>query len=215
MENTAIFLAILKGLPWTLALTFGSFLAGAIIAIPICAMRVSKNLVLSGIASSLILIFRSIPPIVWLFFIFFSFSEHVFTLDPFVAAVLGLGVITAVNLAEVYRGALKAVSRGQFEATSVLGLSDWQKYYYVIVPQVFRISLPSASTYCIGLLKDTAIASAIGVPEVAQVANYISQQTFRGLSVYAMAAIIYFLLSFFMAWVSRKLDAHLRAKVEV
>ena len=63
-------------------------------------------------------------------------------------------------------------------------------------------------------LKDTAIASTIGVPEIAQVANYVSQQTFRGLSVYAMAAIFYFVLSFIMAWISRKVDLRLRAKVE-
>lgn len=214
MDNSSIFLAILAGLPWTILLTLGSFVLGAILGIPICAMRISKNRVLSSTAASLILLLRSVPPIVWLFFIFFGFSEHVFHLNPFAAAILGLGLITSVNLAEVYRGALKAVPKGQYEATKVLGLSNWQKYTHVIMPQVFRISLPSASTYCIGLLKDTAIASTIGVPEIAQVANYISQQTFRGLSVYAMAAVLYFVLSFFMAWVSRKLDLTLRAKVE-
>ena len=214
MDNSAIFFAILQGLPWTLALTLGSLLLGALLGIPICAMRVSKNRILSGGATFLILVFRSIPPIVWLFFIFFAFSEHVFQLDPFVAAILGLGLITSANLAEVYRGALKAVAKGQFEATSVLGLSTWQKYYDVIVPQVFRISLPSVSTYAIGLLKDTAIASTIGVPAIAQVANYVSQQTFSGLSVYAMAAVFYFVLSFVMAWISRKLDLRLRARVE-
>lgn len=214
MDNSSIFLAILSALPWTIALTAGSFLLGAALAVPICVMRVSKVSAVNGVAASVILLLRSVPPIVWLFFIFFGFSEHVFQLDPFAAAIIGLGLITAANLAEVYRGALKAVPKGQYEATKVLGLSTWQKYIHVIVPQVFRISLPSASTYCIGLLKDTAIASTIGVPEVAQVANYISQQTFRGLSIYAMAAVLYFALSFIMAWLSRVLDLRLRAKVE-
>lgn len=214
MNYTDIIIAILKGLPWTVALTAGSFVLGAILAVPICTMRVSRNRFLKNLAAALILTFRSIPPIVWLFFIFFAFSEHVFQLDPFLAAVIGLGVITAANLAEVYRGALTAVPKGQFEASAVLGLNFRQKYWDVIIPQVFRISLPSAATYCIGLLKDTAVASAIGVPELAQVSYYISQQTFKGLSIYAIAAVLYFLMSFLMAWASRRLDIKLRAKVE-
>lgn len=214
METTDIILALLKALPWTVALTLGAFALGAILAIPICAFRVSKNKYAKAFASALILTLRSIPPIVWLFFIFFAFSEHVFQLDPFVAAIIGLGLITSANLAEIYRGALAAVPKGQYEASTVLGLSAWQQYKDVVVPQVFRISLPSAATYCIGLLKDTAIASTIGVPEVAQVAYQITQQTFKGLSIYALAAILYFTLSFLMAWGTRKLDVHLRLKVE-
>lgn len=214
MDNSAIFLAVLQGLPWTIGITLGSFILGALLGVPICAMRISKNRVISAAASYVILILRSIPPIVWLFLLFFGFGTNVYPIDPVVAAILGLGLITAANLAEVYRGALKAVPKGQFEATSVIGLSTWQKYVYVIVPQVFLISLPSASTYGIGLLKDTAIASTIGVPEIAQVANHISQQTFRGLGVFAIAATFYFTLSFIMAWFSRKLDLFLRLRYE-
>jgi polar amino acid transport system permease protein len=214
MDTTQILAAMLAALPWTLALTFGSFFAGAIIAVPICAMRISKHKILRNIAICLILTLRSIPPIVWLFFIFFAFSQYVVQLSPFVAAIIGLALITSANLAEIYRGALSAVPKGQFEATRVLGLSTWHKYIDVIVPQVFRISVPAGSTYCIGLLKDTAIASAIGVSELAQVANHISQETFRGLSVYAIAGALYFVVSVVMALASRKLDIHLRAKVE-
>lgn len=209
-----IFLAILKGLPWTVSLTLLSFILGAVLAIPLCALRISKSYFLRTSSGLIILTFRSIPPIVWLFFIFFGVSQHLITLSPFVAAVAGLGIITAVNMAEIYRGALKAVPYGQYEASAVLGLSTWQKYYDVLVPQVFRYSLPSASTYLIGLLKDTAVASAIGVPEMAQVSGLLSQQTFRGLSIYAFAAIIYFALSFMFAWASRRLESGLKARIE-
>ncbi|HEK0905513.1 MULTISPECIES: amino acid ABC transporter permease [Pseudomonas] len=214
METSQILAAMLAALPWTIALTFGSFIGGAIIGIPICAMRISKHKILRNIAIALILTLRSIPPIVWLFFIFFAFSQYVIQLSPFVAAIIGLALITSANMAEIYRGALSAVPKGQYEATKVLGLSTWQKYVHVIVPQVVRISVPAASTYCIGLLKDTAIASTIGVSELAQVANHISQETFRGLSVYAIAGLLYFAVSVVMALLSRQLDIHLRAKVE-
>lgn len=214
MDTGQILAAMLAALPWTIALTVGSFLGGALLGVPICAMRISKHKILRNIAIALILTLRSIPPIVWLFLIFFAFSQYVIQLSPFVAAIIGLALITAANMAEIYRGALSAVPKGQYEATKVLGFSAWQKYIYVIVPQVFRISVPAASTYCIGLLKDTAIASTIGVSELAQVANHISQQTFQGLSVYAIAGCLYFLVSVVMALLSRQLDIHLRAKVE-
>ena len=135
-------------------------------------------------------------------------------LNAFVAAMLGLGLITAANLAEIYRGALQAIPAGQREASHVLGLSFWDRASAIMVPQVFRYSLPACSTYAIGLLKDTAIASTIGVPEMAQVAYQISQQTFKGLEIYALAGGLYLVISFAMAWLSRSVDTGLRARIE-
>ena len=89
-----------------------------------------------------------------------------------------------------------------------------QRGRHVIGPQIFRYALPSASTFAIGLLKDTAIASAIGVPEVALVANQLTQKTFKGLEIYAVAAVCYFALSFAMAYVARIADEKLRARIE-
>ncbi|MFV3308288.1 amino acid ABC transporter permease [Pseudomonas sp. NY15181] len=214
MNILSVIAAVLSGLPWTIALTIAAFIAGALVAIPLCMLRVAKNSALQNIAAGIILIVRSIPPIVWLFAVFFAFGQHVVRLDPFSAAVMGLAIITAANMAEIYRGAMKAIPRGQFEAAQVIGLSTWQKYRHVIGPQIFRYALPSASTFAIGLLKDTAIASAIGVPEVALVANQLTQKTFKGLEIYAVAAVCYFALSFAMAYVARIADEKLRARIE-
>lgn len=214
MDASSVFLAVLAGLPWTIALTIASFIAGALLAIPLCMLRVSKGAVLQNVAAVIILVIRSIPPIVWLFAVFFAFGQHVVRLDPFAAATIGLAIITAASMAEIYRGAMKAIQKGQYEASSVIGLSSWQKYRYVIGPQIFRYSLPSATSYVIGLLKDTAVASAIGVPEVALVANQLTQKTFKGLEIYAVAAVLYFALSFAMAYAGRFADARIRARIE-
>ena len=214
MEALIFLVALLKAVPWSLALTLSSFLLGALLAIPLCMMRISKHATLRAVAISVTVFMRSIPPIVWLFFIFFSFSEYVVQLSAFAAAMLGLGLITAANLAEIYRGALLAIPHGQREASHVLGLGFWDRAMSVMAPQVFRYSLPACSTYAIGLLKDTAIASTIGVPEVAQVAYQLSQQTFKGLEIYALAGCLYLLISFAMAWLSRSVDANLRARIE-
>lgn len=214
MDMLTIIQKLCAGLPWTIALTVIAFATGAVMAIPLCMLRSARNSTAAYIGATLILIVRSVPPIVWLFAVFFAIGQHVVRLSPFAAAVIGLSLITAANLAEIYRGALKAVPKGQSEASKVIGLSTWERYRYVLAPQVMRISLPSASSYAIGLLKDTAIASAIGVADVALIASQLTQQTYQGLAIYAWAAVFYFGLSFLMAYVSRLVDFRLRMRIE-
>ncbi|WP_131120105.1 amino acid ABC transporter permease [Lichenihabitans psoromatis] len=205
--------AILAGIPFTIALTLAAFAVGSLLGFPLCAMRLSRFGVVRWLASALILTFRSIPPIVWLFFIFFGIGLGYLQLDPFSSATIGLGLITAANMAEIYRGALSAIHLGQWEAASVLNLSPRHRFVDVIAPQLLRVSLPSAATYAIGLLKDSAVASAIGVHEIAFEAYHVSQQTFRGLDVYASAGLLYIVISLPIAWLARRTDMRLRARV--
>jgi polar amino acid transport system permease protein len=83
----------------------------------------------------------------------------------------------------------------------------------VVAPQAFRVALPSAANYLIGLMKETAVASTIGVTELTYQGNQLSQLTFRGLQVFAVVGLFYILLSLPIAWLSRIADAHLRSKV--
>ena len=205
--------AILVGIPFTIALTLAAFIFGAVLGLPLCAMRFSKSGLVRFVATALILTFRAIPPIVWLFLIFFGVGGGYISLDPFTSAAIGLGLITAANMAEIYRGALAAIHPGQWEASSVLNLSARHKFVDVIGPQLLRISLPSATTYVIGLMKDTAVASAIGVHEVAFEAYHLSQETFRGLDIYAAAGLLYIIISLPIASVARWTDLRLRAAV--
>ncbi|RQS09729.1 amino acid ABC transporter permease [Burkholderia sp. Bp8998] len=210
---STIAIAVIQALPWTLMLTASSFVIGAVLAVPICTVASSKSAVVRTVSHSIILVVRSIPPIVWLFIIFFGIGNGLVAMSPMTAAVAGLGLITAVNLGEIYRGAMKAIPAGQFEAAKVLGLSGLRQYTEILAPQIFRVALPSAATYAIGLLKDTAVASTIGVPEMAQAAYRVSQQTFRGLEVYIISGLFYFAISLVMAYVSRSLDKRLRLRI--
>ena len=205
--------AVIVGIPFTLALTLLAFLFGAVLGLPLCALRMSRNPILGLLATVLILTFRAIPPIVWLFVIFFGIGFGYLQLDPFSSAVIGLGLITAANMAEIYRGSLSAIHNGQWEASATLNLSARHTFVDVIGPQLARIALPSATTYVIGLMKDTAVASAIGVPEIAYDAYHLSQRTFRGLDIYAAAGLLYILFSLPIAWLARWADSRLRAAV--
>lgn len=211
--STADLFAILRGLPWTVALTLGAFLAGAILGVPLVAARQSRILPLRFAAMVFIQIVRGIPPILWLFIIFFGLGMSVFPISPFNAALAGLGLIAAANMAEIYRGALASIHFGQWEASSALNLSRWSTLTDVVAPQAFRVALPSAASYLIGLMKETAVASTIGVSELAFQGNQLSQLTFRGLEVFALVGMFYILLSLPVAWLSRVADGYLQAKV--
>lgn len=211
--NSETLLIILSGIPWTLAITAGAFTMGALLGIPLCAMKVSKSRILRYLATAVIVTFRSIPPIVWLFVLYFGIGSGYLQVGPIEASIIALGLITSANLAEIYRGALKSIHFGQWEASHALNMPRWSIFVDVIVPQLVRVILPSATSYMIGLLKDSAIASTVGVTEIAFQANFVSRRQFQGLEVFAVAGFFYILISLPIAAVARYTDGIMRAKV--
>ncbi len=204
---------LLRGLTWTVALTAGAFLIGAVLGIPLLAARKSRLLPLRFLAMVVIQIVRAIPPILWLFIIFFGLGMGLMPISPFNAALTGLGLIAAANMAEIYRGAVASIHHGQFEASAALDLGRWSTLRDIVAPQAFRVALPSAASYLIGLMKETAVASTIGVAELAYQGNQLSQLTYRGLEIFALVGLFYVLLSLPIAWLSRVADSYLQMKV--
>ena len=211
--SIADLLLILRGLSATIALTLGAFLIGALLGVPLLAIRESRLIPLRLLAMTIIQIARGLPPILWLFIIFFGIGTGHFRISPFGAALASLGLISAANMAEIYRGALGSIHSGQWDASSALNLGRWYTFLDVAAPQTFRVALPSAASYLIGLMKESAVASTIGVTELTFYGNQQSQLTFRGLEVFAMVGFIYVLLSLPIAWLSRVADGYLQAKV--
>lgn len=211
--NADMLLSIVGGIQWTVILTLTSLAIGIILGAGLCAMRTSGNRLLDFLAACSILLLRAIPPIVWLFLIFFGIGTGILEVTPFQAAALGLGLITAANMAEIFRGSLAAVHKGQWEAARALSMPARYRMIDVVAPQLIRVSLPSIATYAIGLLKDTAIASTIGVPEIAFEATHVSQVTFKGLETFAFAGCLYIALSIPIALASRWADQRMRLRV--
>lgn len=205
---------IASGIYWTVIVTAGAFVLGAALGVPICAMHVSRSRLLHGLAVLLIVVLRSVPPIVWIFLLYFGIGSGLMTVGPVPAAIVALGVITAANMAEIYRGALRSIHPGQWDACHALGLPALSQFCDVMVPQLFRVTLPSATTYFIGLLKDSAIASTIGVAEIAYLANFLAKKQFNAaLEIFGFAGALYILVSLPLAAVARMADARMRAKV--
>lgn len=209
----ANFLLILAGLPMTVLLTGVIFIVGGVLGFPIMLARQSSLLPIRIVTIAIIALIRSVPPIVWLFIVFFGIGADIVLISPFFSAVIALGVIAAVNMAEIYRGGMISIHYGQWEAASALSLSRFYTFADVIIPQMFRVSLPAAGTYFIGLLKESSIASTIGVLELTFRANMVSQMSFRGLEPFIVVGLLYIVLSLPVAWLVRVADRRLQAMV--
>ena len=207
------FNTIAAGIPWTITLTVVAFSTGVILGVPVWAMLMSRLRGVRWAARLMILTFRSIPPIVWLFLIFFGVGSGSSVIGPFQAAWIGLGLITAANMAEIYRGAFAALHPGQREAAIALGMPFRHRFLDVIAPQMVRVAIPSAATFAISLLKDTAIASTIGVHEIAFQTYHLSQTTFHSLDLFAIAGLLYIAISLPIAWLAHWADRTMRRSI--
>ncbi|MGB3482581.1 MAG: amino acid ABC transporter permease [Mycobacterium sp.] len=197
----------------TLAVTATSFAIGAVLAVPLMLARVSKSAVLSTAARVVIESIRGVPAIVWLFIVYFGIRFGDLRFDPFTSAVLALGLIAAVYLAEIYRGGYLAVAEGQHEAAQAIGLSGRDQLVFVVAPQAARACLPSITSYGLGLLKDSSLASTIGVSEIVFVSTAAARVTTDGVLPFTVAVGIYLTLSVPLAILARSFDAWSRRKV--
>jgi polar amino acid transport system permease protein len=209
------FTAVLNGLPTTLWLTFCAFVIGAVAGIPIALGLRSRFAALRLVSRLFVDFVRGIPIIVWLFLIKFGITVGTFHFSPLNSGILGLGLVSAAYLGEIYRGGLQTVPAGQVEAAHALGLSRGVAFRRIIAPQGLRIVSPSVATYLIGLFKDTSIASTIIVPEMVFQSQSFSRQhpTAEGILPYVYAGVLYILLSLPVAYLARRLDRRLREAI--
>lgn len=204
-----LFLKILAAVPVTLLVTLLSFAFGALLALPLAAGRRAPFAIVRVLSKAVIDILRGIPPVVFIFILFFGVGSSVIRWDPVVAAIIGLALISAGHLAEIYRGGLLAVPAGQFEASAALGLGRATIFANVIGPQAFRVAIPGMVTWLISLLKDSSIVSTIGVVEIMFVTNQAARSTGEGLLPFVIAGAVYIAIGSPLAALSRWLEKKL------
>jgi polar amino acid transport system permease protein len=207
------FLALAPGIVWTIVVTGLSLVVGIVLGLPIALMRRSPIAALRFIGRFLIELFRGIPSIVLLFIVFYGIGSGRIQVSPLAAAVVTLGLVCSAYMAEVYRSAFGSITFGQWEASEVIGLTKWDTLWHVILPQAVRVAIPSMATIAIGTLKDSAVASTVGVIDVTALAVIQTNQTLEGIKIYTIAALIYIALSAPFAVSSRWLHAKLSKRV--
>jgi len=207
-----LFLSLLQGVPTTLTVTLGGFAIGMVAAIPLVLMRRSRNVILRLIARAFVDVVRGVPPIVWLFIIFFGLGSGIISMSPMQAAIIGAGLVSTGYLAEIYRGGFLALPAGQEQASVALGMTRLDTLRDVLAPQVFRVSIPAMATFLVSLLKDTTVVSTIGVRDIMMFASQGAQASGGGFGPFIAAAALYILLSIPVALFSRIIESRLRAR---
>jgi len=185
---------ILKGLKITLNLTWISLILTYIIGLVTALMRLSNSLLARGIARVYLEITRNTPLLVQIFFIYFVVAP-ILDIDRFVAGVLALSLFEGSYASEIYRSGIVAVNKGQWEASYTLGLSTYQSYRYIILPQAIRRILPPLTSQAVSLIKDSSLVSVIAIYEMTMQANEIASETFLVFEIFFTIAAIYLALT--------------------
>jgi polar amino acid transport system permease protein len=210
--NQSVWEAVAQGILTTIELTVVGFALGAVLGLPVLALRLSPVGPLRWSARAFIEVARGVPLIVWLFLIYNGPTQF----DPSLgsvfsswrSAVLALGLVSAAYMAEIYRGSLRAIKEGQYEASRALGMSQLDTATRIIGPQMVRVAVPASATYAIGLLKDSSLASTIGVFEITYHASTQASNT-SSVTPFFVAGVYYIALTFPSAWAARRLENRL------
>ncbi|HIG13980.1 MAG TPA: amino acid ABC transporter permease [Gammaproteobacteria bacterium] len=190
---------LLLGAGTTIGITVASLVVAIVLGLTLSLIRIMGVRPVNWIISTYVEVFRNTPVLAQIFIIYFSLPYLGINIDPFPAAVIGLGLNGGAVLSEVFRAGLNAIHHGQREAALAVGMTPWMNLRHIILPQTWRITLPPLGNYAIALLKDTAVVSAIAAPEIMFWARNLVTSTFETTFVYILAALLYFCLSFPLA----------------
>ncbi len=157
---------LMKGLWITLQLGVASIIAGLILGLGLAMVRLYAAAPLRLLARVYIDIFRSIPLLVLLIIVYYALPFVGVRLSPFVSAMAALTLVSGAYTAEIFRAGIEAIPKGQFEASAALGLSGPQTMTQVILPQAVKIVIPPLTNNSINVIKDTALASVVAMPDL-------------------------------------------------
>jgi polar amino acid transport system substrate-binding protein len=199
----------LQGAGVTLVLSVLSFVLAMALGGVLAVARVYGPAPVRGAAAAYVEVFRGTPVLLQLYVLYFALAP-IFRLDAFTAAALGLGMNYAAYEAEIYRGALIALPRGQTEAAHALGLSTAQTLRHVLVPQAFRLALPPMTNDFVALLKDSSVVSVITVVELTKRMTIAGVDLNDWIVPGIACAALYFAMSFPLSRLAQSLERRLR-----
>ena len=183
----------------TVAVSFAGIVFGFAIGALVCVARVSPRSWLKRLGGAYVSVFRGVPLLVQLLFIYYFLAEYGLDVPAIVAAVGALALSSAAYQAEILRGALNAVPRGQGEAATALGFSGLDIWRRILLPQALRISTPPLINEFILLIKASSLVSVVGIAELTRVSMNIATQTYRPLEAYVGGGLFYLAINLCLA----------------
>ncbi|HSV45280.1 MAG TPA: amino acid ABC transporter permease [Ramlibacter sp.] len=200
------FYFLLRSLGWTLILTITSLLLGSAIGVVLAIARVSRNDPLRNAAALYIQVLQGLPVLLVLFLSYFGLAYMGFDPPALVIATIALGLYAGAYLADIWRGAMEAVPRQQWEASSSLAMSRPQQLFHIILPQSVRISLPPTVGFLVQLVKNTSIVSVVGYIDLMRAGEHIETSLHSPFKIYGIVALMYFSLCFPLSHLSKALE---------
>jgi polar amino acid transport system permease protein len=208
-----IFINLLIATKWTLILSAIAFLCGGIIGFLVMLMRISPVKWLRWISWGYVEFFQGTPLLLQLFLAFFGLSV-VFgiNLSPLVAATIALTGFTSAFLADIWRGSIESLSKGQWEAGSAIGFGYSKQLQLIILPQAVKGAIAPSIGFLVQVIKGTSLASIIGFTELSRAATLINNVTLQSLLLFGLAGLIYFAVCYPLSTWSQQLEKKLSYK---
>jgi polar amino acid transport system permease protein len=205
-----IFRNLLLALRWTVLLSLLAFVGGGLMGLALLLARVARWPGAERGVAAYVQLFQGTPLLMQLFLAYFGLALLGLNISAWVAAALALTLYTSAFLAEIWRGCVNAIPKGQWEAADSLALNFTEKMRYVVGPQALRIAVAPTVGFLVQVIKGTALASVIGFIELTKAGTMISNATFQPFKVYACVALLYFLLCWPISAWSKVLERRLR-----
>ncbi len=203
--------SLMTGLKMTLILTVVALIIATIVGIVFGLMRIAKSKVLSTIAMIYIDIFRGTPLIVQAFFIYFGIpAAFDFRITAFVAGLITLSLNAGAYMAEIVRGGIQSVDKGQMEAARSLGLPYGKAMMKVVLPQAIQLMIPAFINQFVITLKDTSILSIIGINELTQSGKIIIARNLESFQMWIIVGLIYLIVITILTKVSNVLERRIK-----
>lgn len=202
---------LLMSVRWTVALSLVAFLGGGIVGLLLLYARLGGGRVAGKLVGGYVQVFQGTPLLIQLFLAFFGIAALGVSVSPWIAASVCLTLYSSAYLAEIWRGCVDAVPKGQWEAAKSLGLSFAQQLRLIVLPQAARIAIAPTVGFMVQVIKGTALASIIGFVEITKTGGMIANATFQPFLVYSFVALFYFALCFPLSWWSKRLELRMSA----
>jgi len=201
----------LWGLWVTVVYTFGSIVLGLVLGLALCFCRLSGNRALDWVAQGFQELFRCTPLLVQLLWFYYALPLLLgIDIDNHVAAMATLSLYAAAFYAEIFRGGILSIAKGQSEAGAAIGMSKAQIMRRIVLPQASRRMLPAFINQSVIQFKNTSLISVISVADLAYMASVVNGQTYRPLESYTAVAVLYFVILFPLTRLADYVERRLR-----
>ena len=206
---------LLEGLKNTIVISLLAIAIGLVVGLITCFLGRARFIVPRAIAAAYVWCIRGTPMIVQAFLVFFAFPQVIqmfvpgFKIDPFSAGLITLSLNAGAYMSEIFRGGIAAVSVGQIEAARSLGLSQFRTMLKIVLPQAFKICIPSLVNQFIITVKDSSILSVIGLADVVNQAKVYVGSTYQFFPTYITVAAYYLVVISLLMMASRLIEKKL------